>query len=107
MDLSEQMYGDQDSGFFPRMVGPPKDFLRGSANNRPFRPGGLEDSQSSSERILPHGVCDGQWVQELLNGGPPQNVPPSFKQSLDLGGHLMVSYIVTILCYYLIHSRMI
>ncbi|KAJ0248350.1 DExH-box ATP-dependent RNA helicase DExH11 [Hirschfeldia incana] len=80
----EQMYGDQDSGFFPRMVGPPKDFLRGSANNRPFRPGGLEDSQSS-ERILPDGVCDGQWVQELLNGGPAQNVPPSFKQSLDLG----------------------
>ncbi|KAJ0248349.1 DExH-box ATP-dependent RNA helicase DExH11 [Hirschfeldia incana] len=84
VDLSEQMYGDQDSGFFPRMVGPPKDFLRGSANNRPFRPGGLEDSQSS-ERILPDGVCDGQWVQELLNGGPAQNVPPSFKQSLDLG----------------------
>uniref|UniRef100_A0A1J3FE68 Helicase SKI2W n=1 Tax=Noccaea caerulescens TaxID=107243 RepID=A0A1J3FE68_NOCCA len=84
VDLSEQMYGDQDSGFFPRMVGPPKDFLRGSVNNRPFRPGGLEDSQSS-ERILPDGVCNGQWVQEVLNGGPAQTVPPSFKQSLDLG----------------------
>jgi antiviral helicase SKI2 len=78
------MYGDQDSGFFPRMVGPPKDFLRGSVNNRPFRPGGLEDSQSS-ERVLPEGVSSGQWVQELLNGGPAQTVPPSFKQSLDLG----------------------
>jgi antiviral helicase SKI2 len=84
VDLSEQMYGDQDSGFFPRMVGPPKDFLRGSVNNRPFRPGGLEDSQSS-ERVLPEGVSSGQWVQELLNGGPAQTVPPSFKQSLDLG----------------------
>ncbi|XP_024013505.1 DExH-box ATP-dependent RNA helicase DExH11 isoform X2 [Eutrema salsugineum] len=80
----EQMYGDQDSGFFPRMVGPPKDFLRGSVNNRPFRPGGLEDPQSS-EKTLPEGVCNGQWVQELLNGGPAQTVPPSFKQSLDLG----------------------
>ncbi|EOA26057.1 hypothetical protein CARUB_v10019475mg [Capsella rubella] len=84
VDLSEQMYGDQDSGFFPRMVGPPKDFLRGSVNNRPFRPGGLEDSQSS-ERFLPEGVSSGQWVQELLNGGPVQTVPPSFKQSVDLG----------------------
>ncbi|KAL1222056.1 DExH-box ATP-dependent RNA helicase DExH11 [Cardamine amara subsp. amara] len=84
VDLSEQMYGDQDSGFFPRMVGPPKDFLRGSVNNRPFRPGGLEDSQSS-ERLLPDGVCSGEWVQELLNGGPAQTVPPSFKQSLELG----------------------
>ncbi|KAG7564740.1 ATP-dependent RNA helicase Ski2 C-terminal [Arabidopsis suecica] len=84
VDLSDQMYGDQDSGFFPRMVGPPKDFLRGSVNNRPFRPGGLEDSQSS-ERALPEGVSSGQWVQELLNGGPAQTVPPSFKQSLDLG----------------------
>ncbi|XP_010541438.1 PREDICTED: DExH-box ATP-dependent RNA helicase DExH11 isoform X2 [Tarenaya hassleriana] len=84
VDVTEQMYGDQDSGILPRMVGPPKDFLRGSLNIRPFRPGGLEDSQSS-ERVVPDGVSDGSWVQEVLKGGPAQTVPPSFKRGLDLG----------------------
>lgn len=105
MDLSDQMYGDQDSGFFPRMVGPPKDFLRGSVNNSPFRPGGLEDSQSS-ERSLPEGVSSGQWVQELLNGGPAQTVPPSFKQSLDLGD-LMVCYPMISLSNFVIYDSVL
>ncbi|KAI9196543.1 hypothetical protein LWI28_024817 [Acer negundo] len=84
VDVSELMLGAQDSGPLPRMAGPAKDFVRGSINNRPFRPGGLEESQSS-ERILPDGASNGEWVRELLNGGPVQVVPPSFKQGLDLG----------------------
>lgn len=78
------MAGAQDSGPLPRMAGPAKDFVRGSINNRPFRPGGLDDSQSL-ERILPIGASNGEWVREVLNGGPAQAVPPSLKQGLDLG----------------------
>ncbi|XP_031255224.1 DExH-box ATP-dependent RNA helicase DExH11 isoform X2 [Pistacia vera] len=84
VDVSELMLGSQDSGPLPRMAGPAKDFVRGSINNRPFRPGGLEDSQSL-ERILPDGASNGEWVQEMLNGGPVQVVPPSFKQGVDFG----------------------
>ncbi|KAH9701584.1 DExH-box ATP-dependent RNA helicase DExH11 [Citrus sinensis] len=84
VDVSELMLGAQDSGPLPRVAGPAKDFVRGSINSRPFRPGGLEDSQSL-ERILPDGASNGEWVQEILKGGPAQVVPPSFKQGLDLG----------------------
>lgn len=73
------------------MNGPTKDFIRGSINNRPFRPGGLDDSQSL-ERILPDGATNGEWVRELLRGGPSQTIPPGFKQGLDLGD-LKVIYI--------------
>lgn len=66
------------------MIGPARDFVHGSVNNRPFRPGGLDDSQSL-DRIPPLGACNGDWVQEVLNGGPALVVPPSFKQGLDLG----------------------
>ncbi|GKV33028.1 hypothetical protein SLEP1_g41582 [Rubroshorea leprosula] len=83
VDVSELMVGAQDSGL-PRAVGATKDLVRGSINNRPFRPGGLEDSQPL-ERILPDGASDGKWVQEVLNGGPAQTVAPSFKQGLNLG----------------------
>ncbi|KAK9940700.1 hypothetical protein M0R45_017345 [Rubus argutus] len=74
----------QESGSLPRMAGPAKDFVRGSISNRPFRPGGLDDSQSL-ERSLPAGASNGEWVHQLLIGGPAQSVPPSFKQGLDLG----------------------
>lgn len=84
MDILELTSGVQDSGSLPRIVGPPKDFLRGSISNRPFRPGGLDDSQSL-ERTLPNGVSNGEWARELVNGGPAQFVPPSFKQGLHLG----------------------
>ncbi|KAJ4965981.1 hypothetical protein NE237_017830 [Protea cynaroides] len=84
MDVAELMEGAQDSGSMPRMPGPSKDFVRGNINNRPFRPGGLDDSQSS-ERILPEGACNGDWVREVLDGGPAQVIPPSFKKGLDLG----------------------
>lgn len=78
------MAGAQDSGPLPRMAGQAKDYVRGSINNRPFRPGGLDDSHSL-ERTLPAGASDGEWVREVLIGGLAQTVPPSFKKGLDLG----------------------
>uniref|UniRef100_A0A2P2LY90 Ski2 N-terminal domain-containing protein n=1 Tax=Rhizophora mucronata TaxID=61149 RepID=A0A2P2LY90_RHIMU len=89
VDVSELMVGAQGSAALPRMAGPAKDFVRGSISSRPFRPGGLEDSQSL-ERLLPDSASNGEWVHEVLNGGPVQTVPPSFKQGLDLGD-LMVT----------------
>ncbi|KAI3857454.1 hypothetical protein MKW92_033091 [Papaver armeniacum] len=82
--ILEVMEGAQDSGDAPRMPGPAKDFVRGSISNRPFRPGGLTESQSSG-RILPEGVSSGDWLSEILKGGPAQTTPPGFKQGLDLG----------------------
>ncbi|KAK4785496.1 hypothetical protein SAY86_002185 [Trapa natans] len=84
VDISELTSGVHDSGSLPRIAGPPKDFLRGSISNRPFRPGGLDDS-NSFERTLPDGVSNGKWASELVDGGSPQCVPPSFKQGLHLG----------------------
>ncbi|CAN4102238.1 unnamed protein product [Withania somnifera] len=83
-DVSELTVGADDSGALPRIVGPPKDFVRGSINNRPFRPGGLYDSPSSG-RVVPDGATNGEWVREVLNGGHAQTTPPSFKQGPDLG----------------------
>lgn len=77
------------------MAGPAKDFVRGSISNRPFCPGGLDDSQSL-ERTLPEGASNGEWVRQLLTGGPAQAVPPSFKQGLDLGP-LKVSLVVILI----------
>lgn len=84
MDVSELTAGALDSGSLPRTTSSAKDFVRGSINKRPFRPGGLDESQSL-ERIIPEGAANGEWVQELLNGGPAQRIPPSFKPGLDLG----------------------
>ncbi|KAJ0987857.1 hypothetical protein J5N97_006213 [Dioscorea zingiberensis] len=80
----ELLEGAQDSGTLPRMPGPAKDFVRGSMNSRPFRPGGLDGSQPV-ERNVPEGARTGDWVHEIINGGVPQSVPPSFKKGLDLG----------------------
>ncbi|KAL9334093.1 hypothetical protein Peur_074232 [Populus x canadensis] len=84
VDVSELSPGAQDSAPLPRVAGPAKDFVRGSINNRPFRPGGLEESQNV-DRLLPDGATNGEWVREVLNGGPAQAVAPSLKQGLDLG----------------------
>ncbi|XP_060175054.1 DExH-box ATP-dependent RNA helicase DExH11 isoform X2 [Lycium barbarum] len=83
-DVSELTVGAEDSGALPRIVGPPKDFVRGSINSRPFRPGGLDDSPSLG-RVFPDGATNGEWVMEVLNGGYAQTAPPSFKQGPDLG----------------------
>ncbi|XP_014518439.1 DExH-box ATP-dependent RNA helicase DExH11 isoform X2 [Vigna radiata var. radiata] len=82
VDVSDLKLGETESGPLPRTSG--KDFVRGSINNRPFRPGGLDDSRSV-ERILPEGASNGEWVREILNGGPAQTIPPSLKQGLDFG----------------------
>ncbi|KAF6153463.1 hypothetical protein GIB67_027330 [Kingdonia uniflora] len=84
VDIVELMEGAQDSGAFPRMLGPAKDFVKGSLSNRPFRPGGLDVSQSS-EKILPEGASTGDWVREVIDGGAAQGIPPGFKKGLDLG----------------------
>ncbi|KAJ8749712.1 hypothetical protein K2173_012263 [Erythroxylum novogranatense] len=84
VDVSDIMVGAQESGALPRIAGSAKDFVRGSINSRPFRPGGLEESQSL-DRILPEGAFNGEWLHEVLNAGPVQTIPPGFKQGLDLG----------------------
>ncbi|KAM7527413.1 hypothetical protein LguiB_030823 [Lonicera macranthoides] len=91
VDVSEVTVGAEDSGALPRISGPAKDFVKGSINNRPFRPGGLDDSQSLG-RVLPDGASNGEWVWEVLNGGPAQTIPPSFKQGVDLGNLKAHSY---------------
>ena len=35
----------------PRMPGPSKDFVRGSINNRPFRPGGLQADDAEAAAL--------------------------------------------------------
>lgn len=84
MEVTELIEGGEDSGTVTRMPGPAKDYVRGSMNNRPFRPGGLDDSQAS-ERILPGGALNGEWVREVINAGATQAVPPGFKKGLELG----------------------
>lgn len=84
VDISELVTGAQDEGALPRIVGPAKDFVRGSINNRPFRPGGL-NSDDSLGKIYPDGACNGEWARELLHGKSAQVKPPGFKDGLDLG----------------------
>ncbi|URE37997.1 DSHCT (NUC185) domain [Musa troglodytarum] len=84
VDVAELMEGAQDSGSMPRMPGPAKDFVRGSTNSRPFRPGGLDGSQASA-RSLPEDALSGEWIHKVLDGGPAETVPPSFKKGLDFG----------------------
>ncbi|XP_063947623.1 DExH-box ATP-dependent RNA helicase DExH11 isoform X2 [Daucus carota subsp. sativus] len=84
VDVAELMEGSEDSGVLPRISGPAKDFVRGSINSRPFRPGGLDNSQTIG-RILPEGATSGDWVREVLTGGASQSLPPSFRQGMDFG----------------------
>ncbi|AQK68647.1 DExH-box ATP-dependent RNA helicase DExH11 [Zea mays] len=75
-------------GIAPRMPGPAKDFVRGSINNRPFRPGGLQDDAAEAaalEKAFPEGARTGDWVRELMSGGPAQVAPPGFRKGLELG----------------------
>lgn len=92
MDVSDLKLGADESGPLARTSG--KDFVRGSINSRPFRPGGLDDSRSI-ERILPEGASNGEWVREIFNGGHAQTIPPSLKEGLDFG-ELKVIYLFDI-----------
>ncbi|GJN19044.1 hypothetical protein PR202_gb06276 [Eleusine coracana subsp. coracana] len=80
---------DSGTGGMPsRMPGPAKDFVRGSMNSRPFRPGGLQDDAAEAtalEKAFPEGARNGDWVRELMGGGPAQVAPPGFRKGLDLG----------------------
>lgn len=84
---------EADTSIGVRISGPPKDFVKGSISNRPFRPGGLDDSQSTG-RTFPDGASDGEWVQELLTGAPAQVIPPSFKRGMNLGDLKVLYFIV-------------
>ncbi|XP_057536016.1 DExH-box ATP-dependent RNA helicase DExH11 isoform X2 [Amaranthus tricolor] len=84
VEISELMAGAEDSGALPRITGPAKDFVRGSIHNRPFHPGGLDGSQSLP-RVVPNGALNGDWIREVLQGGPAEKIPPSFKEGLNLG----------------------
>lgn len=84
MDVSELTIDGEDSGALPRIVEPSKDFVRGSVNQRPFRPGGFDNTDSLG-KILPDGACNGEWALEVLHGGQAQDLPPGFKNGLDLG----------------------
>ncbi|GER35486.1 helicase [Striga asiatica] len=84
VDVGELTAGAQESGALPRIVGPAKDFVRGSINNRPFRPGGLDNTDSLG-KTFPEGACNGEWARELMRGGCAQVNPPGFKDGLHLG----------------------
>lgn len=101
MDVSELMSGGEESGSLPRTSGPAKDFVRGSINNRPFRPGGLDDTRAL-DRILPEGASNGEWLREVLNGGPAQTIPPSLKQGMDLGALKVISFSCHLINYYFV-----
>nr|XP_043623499.1 DExH-box ATP-dependent RNA helicase DExH11 [Erigeron canadensis] len=83
VDVSELMV-ETDNSIGMRISGPPKDFVKGSISNRPFRPGGLDDSHSTGT-TFPDGASNGEWVREVLNGASAQVIPPSFKQGMDVG----------------------
>ncbi|KAL3685939.1 hypothetical protein R1sor_003961 [Riccia sorocarpa] len=76
--------GAHNSSSVLRKPGPPDHFVKGSSGNQPFLPGGFDLSQTS-ERYIPEGALNGEWVAEILQGGPLQTVPPGFKRGLDLG----------------------
>ncbi|EAY84566.1 hypothetical protein OsI_05937 [Oryza sativa Indica Group] len=87
MDMSD-VFDSGTGGITPRMPGPAKDFVRGSVNSRPFRPGGLHDDAAAAaalEKAFPEGARNGDWVRELMSGGPAQVNPPGFRKGLDLG----------------------
>ncbi|XP_041998400.1 DExH-box ATP-dependent RNA helicase DExH11-like isoform X1 [Salvia splendens] len=84
VDVSEVVLETQDSGALPRIVGPAKDFVRGSINSRPFRPGGLDNADSLG-KIYPDGACNGEWARGLLHGEAALILPPGFKDGPDLG----------------------
>ncbi|CAM6105247.1 unnamed protein product [Calypogeia fissa] len=76
--------GAHNSSSVLRRPGPPDHFVQGSTSNQPFLPGGFDLSQTS-ERYIPEGALNGDWLLEILQGGPLQTVPPGFKRGLDLG----------------------
>ncbi|XP_025811051.1 DExH-box ATP-dependent RNA helicase DExH11 isoform X3 [Panicum hallii] len=87
MEMGE-VFGSGTVGLAPRMPGPAKDFVRGSINNRPFRPGGLQDDDveaAALEKAFPEGARNGDWMRELMTGGPAQVAPPGFRKGLELG----------------------
>ncbi|KAM7520782.1 hypothetical protein LguiB_019744 [Lonicera macranthoides] len=44
-----------------------------------------EDVKLGHVWVIPDGASNGEGVWEVVNGGPAQTIPPSFKQGVDLG----------------------
>ncbi|KAL2653895.1 hypothetical protein R1flu_022023 [Riccia fluitans] len=84
VEVIQSAEGAHNSSSVLRKPGPPDHFVKGSSGNQPFLPGGFDLSQTS-ERYVPEGALNGEWVAEILQGGPLQTVPPGFKRGLDLG----------------------
>lgn len=96
----------EDVGGLNKMPGPAKDFVRGSLNNRPFRPGGLQSSNlpgRNDPQNSDKGSLHADWVREFIRpvsgGGPlPQTVPPTFRKGLQLGPLKVASVFPLISC---------
>lgn len=96
----------EDVGGLNKMPGPAKDFVRGSLNNRPFRPGGLQSSNlpgHNDPQNSDKGSLHADWVREFIRpvsgGGPlPQTVPPTFRKGLQLGPLKVASVFPLISC---------
>ncbi|KAL6565185.1 Antiviral helicase ski2 [Orobanche minor] len=84
VDIADLTAGAKESGGLPCIIGPAKDFLRGSISSRPFRPGGPDNADYLGKSI-PDGACNGEWAHELLHGGRAQVLPPGFKYESHLG----------------------
>lgn len=81
---TEHALNSQNSSSVLRKPGHPEDFVRGSTSNHPFRPGGFDLPQSSGKTV-PEGSLNGDWLREVLHGGPLQKVAPGFKHGIDFG----------------------
>lgn len=81
---TEHALNSQNSSSVLRKPGNPEDFVRGSTSNHPFRPGGFDLPQSSGKTV-PEGALNGDWLREVLHGGPLQKVAPGFKHGIDFG----------------------
>ncbi|KAG6547499.1 hypothetical protein Mapa_010947 [Marchantia paleacea] len=84
VEVIQSSEGAHNSSSVLRRPGPPDHFVKGSSGNQPFLPGGFDFSQTS-ERYVPTGAVNGEWLVEVLQGGPLQTIPPGFKHGLDLG----------------------
>lgn len=84
METEHANLNSQNSSSVLRKPGHPEDFVRGSTSNHPFRPGGFDLPQSSGKTV-PLGALNGDWLREVLHGGPLQKVAPGFKHGIDFG----------------------
>eukprot|EP00897_Mesotaenium_endlicherianum_P000213 jgi/Mesen1/10192/ME000766S09561 len=55
------------------------EYVRGSASRAPYLPGGFEEEVSEGlQKAAPAGCQNGEWLAEILRGGPYLTTPPGF-----------------------------